>query len=536
MRNDERGGPEAPCDHALAEHASADDGFEDYPVQTAAAETNMDLINDATGSSNYRYDALGNLIQDSLEHIDNISWTVTGKVKVVDQVAGFDKHDLLFHYGADGQRVVKEVQSGTGDPQTRDYYVRDAQGNIMAIYRTDMAESFKVKERPMYGSSRVGVDNYELELCALDLANYDPLNDPPGDQRYELSDHLGNVTSVLTDELLGVDVDADLDYDYFQPHVVSAQGYEPGGFLLPGRNYNSGSYSRGFNGQLKDDEVYGATGTSYTAEFWQYDARVGRRWNMDPVNIPSLSPYHAFELNPIWKVDPKGNRADEFDSDGNKISNLGGDKIDFFHQKNGDTKIVDRASGLSNTITDGESLIRGYTQRDASVGPWTLFGEFETDSGPEKSMFASFDGEETGPFGSLRGTFSTYGGKARRQMLGSERPSGKTRLGYSEANPLSAGSDMWEQMLGRTGISWYKLGDNVLYLMHDSKSQQSLYYHLPGVGEPSRDQTWGEGNTYQTYIWTESLTKAQNHVDAANKYWQQQLQIMQQQLMVGPKY
>lgn len=72
--------------------------------------------------------------------------------------------------------------------------------------------------------------------------------------------------------------------------------------------------------------------------------------------------------------------------------------------------------------------------------------------------------------------------------------------------------------------------------MHDSKSQQSLYYHLPGVGEPSRDQTWGEGNTYQTYIWTESQTKAQNHVDAADRYWRQQLQIMQQQLLVGPKY
>ncbi|MBS1936562.1 MAG: hypothetical protein JSS84_01955 [Bacteroidetes bacterium] len=57
---------------------------------------------------------------------------------------------------------------------------------------------------------------------------------------------------------------------------------------------------------MKDDEVYGATGTSYTAEFWQYDARVGRRWNLDPVDQVSISNYAAFGLNPIINVDPNG--------------------------------------------------------------------------------------------------------------------------------------------------------------------------------------------------------------------------------------
>lgn len=84
------------------------------------------------------------------------------------------------------------------------------------------------------------------------------------------------------------------------------KGDEAGGSLLPGRNYNSGSYNYGFNGQLKDDEVYGAMGTSYTAEFWQYDARVGRRWNLDPVPQVGISDYAAFGLNPIANVDPNG--------------------------------------------------------------------------------------------------------------------------------------------------------------------------------------------------------------------------------------
>jgi hypothetical protein len=39
-------------------------------------------------------------------------------------------------------------------------------------------------------------------------------------------------------------------------------------------------YGFAFNGQEKDDEVSGA-GNTMTAEFWEYDTRLGRRWNVD---------------------------------------------------------------------------------------------------------------------------------------------------------------------------------------------------------------------------------------------------------------
>ena len=53
--------------------------------------------------------------------------------------------------------------------------------------------------------------------------------------------------------------------------------------------------------------MYGGD-NSYTSELWQYDPRLGRRWNEDPQSnkFPWQSPYSAFDDNPILFVDSKG--------------------------------------------------------------------------------------------------------------------------------------------------------------------------------------------------------------------------------------
>src|SRR5690606_19685811 len=43
-----------------------------------------------------------------------------------------------------------------------------------------------------------------------------------------------------------------------------------------------------------------------TAEFWEYDPRSIRRWNVDPKPNISLSPYNCFTGNPIAFSDEKG--------------------------------------------------------------------------------------------------------------------------------------------------------------------------------------------------------------------------------------
>ena len=61
----------------------------------------------------------------------------------------------------------------------------------------------------------------------------------------------------------------------------------------------------GFNGQEKVDEISGA-GNHNTALFWEYDTRLGRRWNLDPKPIESVSSYAVFANNPILMNDPLG--------------------------------------------------------------------------------------------------------------------------------------------------------------------------------------------------------------------------------------
>jgi RHS repeat-associated protein len=75
-------------------------------------------------------------------------------------------------------------------------------------------------------------------------------------------------------------------------------------FSFKGKN-DAKAYRYGFNGMEKDDEVKGS-GNSYTTEFRQYDSRLGRRWNIDPVVKHHESPYATFANNPIWFADKDG--------------------------------------------------------------------------------------------------------------------------------------------------------------------------------------------------------------------------------------
>lgn len=114
-------------------------------------------------------------------------------------------------------------------------------------------------------------------------------------------------------------------------------GYLGGSSLIKS---GSASYRYGFNGQEKSDEIKG-TGNSYTAAFWEYDPRIGRRWNIDPELDTDLSSYHAFANNPIMYIDPDGRHQYRVNANGKITKVKTKDKFDeffLFRDSDGDGK------------------------------------------------------------------------------------------------------------------------------------------------------------------------------------------------------
>ncbi|MDP4267606.1 MAG: JAB-like toxin 1 domain-containing protein, partial [Bacteroidota bacterium] len=180
---------------------------------------------------------------------------------------------------------------------------------------------------------------------------------------YELTNHLGNVLTVISDRKIGIDDDNDGKYDYYVADVISSQDYLPFGMIMPGRNYNANQYRFGFNGMQKCDEITNITGSHYTAEFWEYDATAAIRWNPDPVRRPWQSPYAVFSGNPILNSDPLGNLDDDYSVNKNgdiKLEKKTNDNFDVLYNKEefdkGDIKnsiVVDK--GVLNNIQTGST-------------------------------------------------------------------------------------------------------------------------------------------------------------------------------------
>ena len=93
------------------------------------------------------------------------------------------------------------------------------------------------------------------------------------------------------------------------------------GSLIPSRTWqatNTDKYKFGMNGQEKDDEIYGE-GNTTTAEYWEYDTRLGRRWNIDPIVKVFESSYSCFNDNPI-AVEDIGGADGEIGSGDGKVN------------------------------------------------------------------------------------------------------------------------------------------------------------------------------------------------------------------------
>jgi RHS repeat-associated protein len=165
--------------------------------------------------------------------------------------------------------------------------------------------TFTCTERPIYGSSRVGMDVtkviYTTETEALPEGEAVRLL---GNKQYEISNHLGNVLVVVSDIKIIVQ-DAGTITGY-QAQIISATDYSPFGVGLEGRNWSAGSgYRYGFQAQEQDAELWeGAVNYKYRVE----DPRLGRFFSVDPLfgDYPFWTVY-AFSANsPICTKELEG--------------------------------------------------------------------------------------------------------------------------------------------------------------------------------------------------------------------------------------
>lgn len=159
----------------------------------------------------------------------------------------------------------------------------------------------------------------------------------------------------------------------------------------------AGSYRYGFNTQEKVDEI---SPGHYTAEFWEYDSRTGKRWNTDPVVDESESPYATNKNNPIKNSDPDGDCATcpkpEFNA-GLKLNMTfgrnGGANLSLFAGASMRTGFATTGLNLSGTFYGGGvgTSSSSPTLFTGAVSPSLTFG-FGSGTSRPLNTFNSFSG------------------------------------------------------------------------------------------------------------------------------------------------
>jgi RHS repeat-associated protein len=284
-------------------------------VLDSVPASNYDIDIDQQTAGNYLYDSIGNLIKDNAEGINKISWTVYGKISLIIK----SDTTISYTYDASGNRISKTVIKSGSTDTARTWYVRDAQGNVMSVYTSgnDSVNEGRLSQTELhvYSSSRLGLLKRSFDVAS----DYNPadttmpllgtgysINFGRGYKLFELSNHLRNVLVTLNDKKLGISTN-NSTVDYFIPQVTSAQDYYPFGMLQPGRSYNAGGYSYGFNGKENDNEVKGeGNQQDYGMRF--YDPRLGKFLSVDPLarSYSYYTPYQFAGNNPVSFIDLDG--------------------------------------------------------------------------------------------------------------------------------------------------------------------------------------------------------------------------------------
>jgi RHS repeat-associated protein len=271
----------------------------------AAASFTTDIDNQ-TVTNNYVYDGVGNLVKDTSEAL-NVTWSPYGKVlSTVRKRTVAPAVDIQTLYGYDAlQNRIQKTYINITDT-TRTYYIRDAQGNVMAVYQR-RKDTVIWQEQHLYGSSRLGTWEPNQRLTpSVDTSKKWQIRE--GQKRYELTNHLGNVLVTVSDRRQGA-APVSQQFTYYEAVVITATDYYPFGLEMPGRTFQSGNYRYGFNGK-ENDRNGSWSGNQLVQDygFRLYNPAIGRFLSVDPLAnaYPWLTPFQFGANSPIWSIDIDG--------------------------------------------------------------------------------------------------------------------------------------------------------------------------------------------------------------------------------------
>lgn len=208
-------------------------------INDPAGRTGFDAGNQS--ANNYTYSEIGEMTGDAERGLTN-DWTIYGKLKT----QTINGTTITYTYDAAGNRISKQLSNGY-----KEFYVRDASGNVMSIYRSSDATlnggNLTQAEVQLYGSARLGSNKPDINVQAPVADNQllsggfrdgNFVTFTRGNKFFDLGDHRSNNLITISDRRQQVSGD-NTAVDYYTADIITARDYSSFGSLLQGRQYGS---------------------------------------------------------------------------------------------------------------------------------------------------------------------------------------------------------------------------------------------------------------------------------------------------------
>ncbi len=299
-------------------------------VEDAVSTSSISWDIESQSAGNYQYNARGQLIRDRSLGITEIVWNASGRIRTIRYSSG---KRLDFRYGAHGYRYKKRVQDS--EKSGTYYYLYTMDGQLLAVYRL-RNDTLYLDEQMVYGLKREGVyrrrgvywvrhpDGFTGEVQTLSTTVGSgggggsvvlpplPVEEEymrvvrvyPGDYRYELSDHLGNVRVVVGGLRVPIDETGDGYVDFYKPALLAWHDYYPYGFPIPERTHTPSYLFASNGGSLTENDIADVYGAHLYTFYRIADLRLARWLSTDPE--PAFNKYWLNDAKPTVAVDPRG--------------------------------------------------------------------------------------------------------------------------------------------------------------------------------------------------------------------------------------